>query len=97
MKKRLLSWFIPLLVAVTMVVASKLFLFSTYEIKNDSMSPYLCKGNIALCIKKKPKKRNKVVLYSLNSKDSLFLKRQIAIAGDTIAIKHGTIIVNGKK
>jgi signal peptidase I len=61
------------------------------------MSPNLCKGDIALCIKKKPKKRNKVVLYSLNSNDSLFLKRQIAIAGDTIAIKHGTIIVNRQK
>ncbi len=97
MKKLAFSWIIPLLVAIILVVAAKVLMFSTYEIKNDSMSPNLCKGDIALCIKKKPKNRNKIVLYSLNSNDSLFLKRQIAIAGDTIAIKHGAIIVNGRK
>lgn len=61
------------------------------------MTPLLSKGDIALCIKKKPKKRNKIVLYSPGNSDTLFLKRQIAIAGDTIAIKQGVIVINGSK
>ncbi len=97
MKKIILSWFLPFAIAIVLVIIARIWMFSSYVVKNYSMAPNLVEGDVALCINGIPKKRNKIVLYSHSKDDFLMLKRQVAIPGDTLAIKEGKIVVNGQK
>ena len=97
MRKLILTWFLPFIIAATLVVSARLWIFPCHVIKNNAMSPNLVSGDVAFCVKKIPWKRHKVVLYASSSNDSLLLKRQIAIPGDTLLIKEGVILVNGQK
>lgn len=98
MKKKLLSWGIPFVFAIIIVIVAKMWLFSTYEISNNSMAPNIIKGDKVLCINKKARKRNKLVLFANDFEyGTISLKRQIAIPGDTLAVKAGIFVVNGNK
>jgi len=89
---------LPLVLAIILVIVAKISLFTIIIIQDNSMSPLFEKGDKVLCFKKKAKKRNKIVLFVDDYVGMEYaVKRQIATPGDTLAIKSGVIIVNGRK
>ncbi len=87
----------------------RLFVFSPYRVTENTMAPNLIKGDLILAsqigygirlpwmssayFKQNPKK-NDMVLYVKNSK--VYLRRVIAIAGDSLEMRNGELTINGK-
>lgn len=79
------------------------FDYKGYRIPTDSGSPTLEKGDEIIAKMNSPTeyKRNSLVIFPLpNSKDDkkseLFVKRIVAVEGETIAINNHTVYVNNK-
>ena len=95
---------IALLIAaafVTLPVAGKLFEVRAFRSPTSSMCPTICLDERFLAsmnaYRASPPERNAVVLHSTPQSTSLFTKRVIGVAGDTVSPgAHNEILVNGK-
>ncbi len=67
-----------------------------YTVGDDSMTPTLKAGDdVAIC--GRPVRRGDLVLYKLPSdKSQLFIKRVIGLPGDSLEIRRGRVLIDGK-
>jgi signal peptidase I len=87
-------WVIPIVIAVSIVIVLRMYLFTFYVVQSENMENTLHKNDIVLIQKRGNIKPNDIVLLSLNKQETL--SRCIAVPNDTMAIRKGEIIINRK-
>ncbi|SMO81400.1 signal peptidase I [Melghirimyces algeriensis] len=98
--KRVISeWMVSILVAASIILIIKTFLFAPYEVHGSSMYPTF-KGKELLIVNRliydisEPDYGDIIVFHTAENRD--FIKRVIGKPGDRIALKEGKVFRNGK-
>lgn len=94
------DWLISIIVAVALAFCIRTFLVEPYMVEGSSMYPTL-KHHERLIVDKlsyfvsDPKKGEIVVFRYPKDESRDFIKRVIAVGGDTIEMRNGKVLVNG--
>lgn len=94
------EWMTALIVAASLMIVVRVFLFAPYEVHGESMYPTF-KGNERLIVNKwiydvrEPNYGDIVVFHTAEKRD--YIKRVIGKTGDKISIKNGEVYRNGEK
>lgn len=91
---------IPVVVAMSIIFAIKLAGINYIQISGESMANTYHNGNF-LVMKKSPLKADNIIIFKPHSswdkeKNKEYIKRIVAVAGDTVAVTKGEVVVNGK-
>ena len=71
--------------------------FTTYEIKEESMSPELLPEDYVLATKtNEPLRRGDIVIFKNSEKSIDVVKRVVGLPGETISASNNELLVNGK-
>ena len=71
--------------------------FTTYEIKEESMSPELLPEDYVLAIKtNEPLSRGDIIIFKNSEKSIDVVKRVVGLPGETISASNNELLVNGK-
>ncbi len=71
--------------------------FTTYEIKEESMSPELLPEDYVLAIKtNEPLSRGDIVIFKNSEKSIDVVKRVVGLPGEAISASNNELLVNGK-
>lgn len=95
------DWIVSILIAVVLAFFIRYFIVELYVVDGSSMEPTLHNSQ-RLVVNKflyrlKTPERGDIVVFRYPSDPSRdFIKRVIAVAGDTVEIKEGRVFVNGK-
>lgn len=95
------DWVISILIAVVLAFFIRYFIVELYMVEGPSMRPTLINGE-RLVVNKflyrfKTPERGEIVVFRYPKDPSRdFIKRIIAVPGDTIEIKEGRVFVNGQ-
>lgn len=102
--KFLKEWFFPIAIAILVVVLIRSFLFTRVKVSGPSMEPNLQDNENVFLNKVASYKRGDVIVFNAKdedpryqSGDDKYVKRIIAIPGDTVEYKASNLYVNGKK
>lgn len=88
MKKNIISWVLPFLIAVILVTIIRVFFIDV--VFSENSNNFFLKSDL--------KTRNQLILIKKNNcGDSCLVLRKIALPGDTLRIKRGELYVNGKE
>ncbi|BBB93212.1 MAG TPA: signal peptidase I [Methylomusa anaerophila] len=95
------DWVISILIAVVLAFFIRYYIVELYMVEGPSMRPTLVNGERLIVNKfiyrfKSPGKGEVVVFRYPRDPSRDFIKRVIAIPGDTIEIKDGRVFVNGQ-
>lgn len=96
------DWLVSIIVAVALAFCIRTFLFEPYMVEGSSMFPSLI-SHERLIVNKfsyfvTDPKRGEIIVFRYPKDESRdFIKRVIAVGGDTIEMRDGTVLVNGKK
>lgn len=99
----ILSWIIPIVVALVIVLLVRTYLFEVVKVSGDSMEPNLTNNERMMVVKPLQLKRNSVIVFDAYGEDPTaakntnYVKRIIGLPGDRVSSKNGTLYVNGKK
>lgn len=98
------NWVIPIGIGVGIYVVITTFFINVVTISGDSMDPNLLDQQRVLVQKTENLKRGDVVVFDARQEDPRikagnkdYVKRVIAVAGDTVSYQDGVLYVNGKK
>lgn len=99
-KNEVVEWLKALLIALILVVLIRWLLFQPFIVQGPSMQPNFVTGqklivNEILYDIRKPE-RGEVIVFHVPSEGRDFIKRVIAVAGDTVKVEGDTVTVNGK-
>ncbi|WP_275670682.1 signal peptidase I [Neobacillus notoginsengisoli] len=94
-KKELLSWGKSFFFALIIALAVRTFLFSPYIVEGSSMEPTLHNQEKIFVNKMGDFKRGDIVV--IKGPVENYVKRVIALPGDTIEMKNDQLLINGKK
>ena len=95
------DWTVSIIVAVALAFCIRTFVFEPYMVEGSSMFPTLITKE-RLVVNKfiyyfSDPKRNEIIVFRYPKDESRdFIKRVIAIGGDTIEMREGKVIVNGR-
>ncbi|WP_054957799.1 signal peptidase I [Paenibacillus dakarensis] len=100
-KNEIVEWIKALLIALILVVLIRWLLFQPFIVQGPSMQPTFVTGqkiivNEILYDIRKPQ-RGEVIVLHVPSEGRDFIKRVIAVAGDTVQVEGDKVIVNGKQ
>ena len=71
--------------------------FTTYEIKEESMSPELLPEDYVLATKtNEPLSRGDIVIFKNSEKSIDVVKRVVGLPGETISASNNELLINGK-
>ncbi|MGF7048709.1 signal peptidase I [Paenibacillus sp. DS2015] len=101
-KKRnneVIEWLKAIIIAVVLVVLIRWLLFKPFIVDGPSMQPNFHTGervivNEILYDIREPK-HGEVIVFHVPSEGRDFIKRVIAVAGDTVKVEGDTVLVNG--
>ena len=96
------DFFQGIVVFMAMLVMVYLFLFSPQEINGESMFPTFYDKELLITNKiiyklKAPKRGDVVIFKSPRNKDIDYIKRVIALPGETIMLKNSSYYINNQK
>ena len=96
----IVEWIKAIVIAVILVVLIRWLLFKPFIVDGPSMKPNFHTGerlivNEILYDVRDPKK-GEVVVFHVPSEGRDFIKRVIAVAGDTVKVEGDTVYVNGE-
>ncbi|WP_425060824.1 Signal peptidase I T [Sporomusa carbonis] len=95
------DWIISILIAIVLAFFIRYFIVELYMVEGPSMRPTLVNGE-RLVVNKfiyrfKTPERGEILVFRYPRDPSRdFIKRVIAVAGDTIEIKDGRVFLNGQ-
>ena len=100
-KQEIISWILTLGSAVLIALAIRTLLFVPIRVKGESMQNTLMNGEIVLATKPaylqgKINRRDIVICRYPDRGRTLFVKRMIALPGDTLELREGLVYVNGE-
>ncbi|MFD2670626.1 signal peptidase I [Marinicrinis sediminis] len=100
MIRELLDWIKTIAIALVLVLLIKTFLLGNYQVEGQSMEPNFYDGERIIVNKiiydfREPKRGEVIVLHSPDGRD--FIKRIIALPGETIEVKGDDVLINGEK
>lgn len=88
-----------IIIALATIIISYLFLVSPHAIEGPSMQPNFCNGDLILADKLTPRfnsyKVGDVIVFRHDVYDD-YIKRIVAVGGDTIKVKDGKVYRNGE-
>ncbi|MPL60390.1 Signal peptidase IB [bioreactor metagenome] len=95
------DWIISILIAVILAFFIRYFIVELYMVDGPSMRPTLLNGERLVVNKfvyrfKSPEKGEVIVFRYPRDPSRDFIKRVIAVPGDTVEIKDGRVFVNGQ-
>lgn len=95
------DWLVSILIAVILAFFIRYFIVELYMVEGPSMRPTLQNGERLVVNKfiyrfEKPQRGEVIVFKYPRDPSRDFIKRVIAVAGDTIEIKDGRVFVNGQ-
>jgi len=96
------DWLISIIIAVALAFLIRMFVFEPYMVEGTSMYPTLLSHERLIVTKfnyifGEPKKGEIVVFRYPKDESRDFIKRVIAVGGDTIEMRDGRVLVNGSK
>lgn len=101
-KREIREWAESLVVALVLALVIRAFVVQAFKIPTGSMRPTFLEGDRILVNKfiykfKEPKRGDIIVFKYPGNEKKDFVKRLIALGGETIEIKDGDIYVNGER
>ncbi len=99
-KNEVVEWLKAIVIALILVALIRWLLFKPFIVDGPSMQPNFHTGerlivNEILYDIRKPQ-RGEVIVFHVPSEGKDFIKRVIAVAGDTVKVEGDTVTVNGK-
>ncbi|WP_128101381.1 signal peptidase I [Paenibacillus sp. DCT19] len=100
-KNEILEWLKAIVIALVLVILIRWLLFKPFVVDGPSMQPNFETGervivNEILYDIREPK-RGEVIVFHVPSEGRDFIKRVIAVEGDTVEVNDDTVTVNGQK
>ncbi|KRM61710.1 signal peptidase I [Paucilactobacillus vaccinostercus DSM 20634] len=101
--KEILSWIVPIAIGLLAALLIKNYVFQLVRVDGPSMQPNLENNERVLVSKRSTIHRGSVIVFEAQGVDPQvttstdYVKRVIALPGDTVSSKNGVIYVNGKK
>ena len=101
--KEILSWIVPIAIGLLAALLIKNYVFQLVRVDGPSMQPNLENNERVLVSKRSNIHRGSVIVFEAQGVDPQvttstdYVKRVIALPGDTVSSKNGVIYVNGKK
>ena len=94
------DWIKAIVVALIIAEGIHLFIFQQFVVDGHSMDPTLANGEHLIIDKipyyfSTPKRGDIIVFHAPDGQD--WVKRVIGLPGDTVAVKNGKLILDGKK
>lgn len=86
-----------IILCLTAVLFVNTYVFMNVRVEGSSMYPTLKSGDVLIANKLKTVERGDIVIIKDEKPDEWLIKRVIAMEGDTVEIKAGSVFVNGKK
>ncbi|MDR3189949.1 MAG: signal peptidase I [Lactobacillaceae bacterium] len=100
--KEIMSWVIPILVGLLIALLIKSYWFTLVKVDGTSMQPNLVNNEQVFVFRPETVHRGSVIVFDAKGEDPSvteskdYVKRVIAIPGDTVSAKDGVIKVNDK-
>jgi len=101
--RSILSWVIPIAVGLIVALTVKAYWFQPVQVSGRSMEPNLVDREHVLAVKNEDIHRGSVIIFDAKDQDpektksELFVKRVIAVPGDTVSATGDVVKVNGKE
>lgn len=101
--RQVMSWVIPIAIGLLLAFLIRAFLFQNVRVDGPSMLPNLVNNERVFSFKQAKIHRGSVIIFNADGVDpqvstkTEYVKRVIAIPGDTVRSKNGNLYVNGKK
>ncbi|MCL6456841.1 MAG: signal peptidase I [Gorillibacterium sp.] len=97
-KSEVWEWSKAIIIAIVLVVLIRMFVFKPFIVDGPSMQPNFHTGERLIVSEwiyhlRHPQRGEVVVFHAPEGRD--FIKRVVALSGETIAIKEGHLYVNG--
>lgn len=96
-KKELFSWFIALVLGVTIALICREYVFSPVVVKGASMSPTYESEDVIIVTKLSKIQRFDHIVFEAPNKKEYYIKRVIGLPGDSVEMKDDVLIINGEE
>ncbi|MBR5970179.1 MAG: signal peptidase I [Lachnospiraceae bacterium] len=99
--KEIATWILLTVAAVLAAVTVAMAFFKTVEMSGDSMEPAIVSGqrvfvNRLVYQMSQPERDDVIVFYGGAGRTRTYVKRVVAVGGDTVLITDGVLYVNGE-
>lgn len=94
-----LDWIFVIVIAIFFSMGIRLFAYEPFDVIGPSMQPTMQSGDLVFVNKwiyrlKQPERGDIIVFHAIEEKD--YIKRVIALPGETVEIKNQQLKINGK-
>jgi signal peptidase I len=99
-KSEIFGWVKAIIIAILLAVIIRAFLFTSYEVRGESMLPTAHEGELFIVNKLnyqfgEPKHDDLIVFHATEEED--YIKRVIGLPGDTIRVENDILYINGEE
>lgn len=95
--KELLSWIVPIVVAIVIAFVVRQYLIAPVTVKGESMEPTYHDNDRVMIFKPGSLDYDDVIVFQSPVEDDHYIKRVIGLPGDHVEVKDEQLYVNGKK